>query len=368
MIVHLAEWYQAASISLDDESLVKRNAAILELTKRLLQQPNMLAEAVVAVAVGWEKVSNTVALKTLVGQTIAEHQPTFVPTNSIHDVEYKVCCALALNELLARNEVVSWVISAQIVASMSNRSIQGGTYWNQIVKQLLSNAMGALHSSALRQRRRANLNLKAFDDIEIQTEDDDGEPLNTAENLWEQLLQPIKDALRTLENNAVSDREELELLWWLYHGTSEKLDIALSDLSVFEAALFCGVEIGERAQVPPVSSVRVLVRRASLTGHSTKAASPKPFADIVLTWQADTLKAILKSLSDVNLNFVRRYPSTCPVLWIIDRLDQAGTPIDWASEWEFKSGLSSSQKWTPNKIAEQIFNERILLRLQDSYA
>ena len=138
------------------------------------------------------------------------------------------------------------------------------------------------------------------------------------------------DALR---NNAVMDREELDLLWWVLAGASEIFGQPLQSLSSVARAVTTGIEIGALMRRLPTQSHRNLVVR----GLSEE--DRLPLSDLLVALGEDRL---VIAATFRNESLVDDAPLVFPLLGAIRSGEGAGLSADVPrplSEWAARALL-----------------------------
>ena len=98
-------------------------------------------------------------------------------------------------------------------------------------------------------------------------------------------LNAAKAAIMALENNAVLDREEIDILWWSMGGRSPLCDMAYDRMAPAARGLVRGVELGILVRRVPSQAMRSL----ALTGVAE--SDPMTLAELL-----DASKDVLDSL------------------------------------------------------------------------
>ena len=125
--------------------------------------------------------------------------------------------------------------------------------------------------------------------------------------MWKTLGQVLKSALNQLENQARNDREEVNVMWWLYGNYSEIAQKPISDLKPYEAAFCAGREVADLTQAPSYESVRQMVVKAAQGNRKAVSLKPTRLDLIVKQWNESEMKSMIPEQTAVqdSLNHTR---------------------------------------------------------------
>ena len=363
MLKKTAEWYRVVNPRPDDETIKKRKLAVTELIERLSAADDyqLLVACAAGVANGFESGFNQDSpLVQAVFECISSHQPAFIGDLSENALEYRVCCAIALGEILTRDEAEGEVpqedaqlAGSLVVSAMGMRSKVTKRYLQIVLQDLEDIAFSALERAAAARRQRQGLNLQGLDNLEVPGD---------IPTFWQNLLPQLKACIKNLEQNAAMDREELDVLWWLYNGFSETVDQPLIALAPGAAALCCAAEVVNRVISPPLETVRQMVLHASEKGRKKSELSALPLEQIVGQWEDRIWNLLAPTDADLG-QLAQDFPALFPLSWLCLRLRDSQGTSGWNQEFTLKTGLDPTQSYRPAKIAFQAFNERVAQRI-----
>jgi len=275
---------------------------------------------------------NNVELQALAGITLGElltHQPKNVPTDSA------VLAALCFRSALSLRPVVS------------------EKHLRAMLDTLLEASDVDLRVAAKLRRKESTAALQKLE--VLKKTEPPADP-------WDVLLPTVKRAIFEANNQAVIDREELETLWWMFASYSELESKPLAELTAFNAAFCAGIELAERALLPPVPSTVGMVQRAVVTGRKATALAPISLQDAAKSWTKVMIEALSPS-DGSNDEYISRYPSIFPISWACHRLRPTGEePVTLGKEFVKATGIHVDAVQSPSDWGSQTFREKIIQR------
>lgn len=363
MLKKMFEWYRIVNPNPDDTILEKRKLAVTELIKRLSESEdyNLLIACTSGVANGFETnfKQESEIVEAVVG-LIREHQPAFPVDLSENALELRACCAIALGEILTQNENQDKVAreDAELVASLFVSAIGirpkiTQKYLRVVIQALEQISFGVLESIAQDRRQRTAINYDGLDKVP---------PNANIPAFWDGLRPILKSYFSLIDRQNAADREELDVLWWLYNGFSEIVNQPLIALSPAIAAICCGAEIADKVLLPPLESVRQMVLQATERGRKRSALVAVPLTEIAAEWKEKILSTLIPTNTGPQ-EIIKRFPPLFPLSWLCSRLQESQGSPGWSQEFKLKTGIPASQSCEPGKIAMQAFNERIAQRV-----
>lgn len=162
----------------------------------------------------------------------------------------------------------------------------------------------------------------------------------------------VTDALERLHANARYQREESQILWWLFGEHSRSLDKPFSAFRPAQVALIGGVELAaltDASKLGPVAASAVLERILRNAKRDTKAQP------VTLIGAVDGLGADLGSIKAPAP--VR--PEICPVLTAIAKASEIGNGA-WAAAFNKATGMAADTEFEPIDLAVQVYRECLL--------
>ena len=313
----------------DDDFVTKRTKAIAGLKSSILKKRNtldlmVLGSGICQVFGGSPSMPDAVAAQ--VEAAIKKHSASFVQDD--HDLEMSVCLAAAVVQAIeSRVKATDTWSAANVlaVALWSALSFLPACTEPKLEKFRTLAVVAArkriLNNSLETRTRHAVPEFGAFG----------GE--KTASKDFASATTPTVDALRF---NAVLDREEINLLWWVLGGVSEILKRPLQSLSPEVRAVTVGVEIGALMRSLPTQSHRNLALRG------IEEAAPLPLPELLAALGEDRL-VVATSFKDAPL--IDGAPLVFPLLSAVCSGESTGLGADLPrplSEWGARALLERS--------------------------
>ncbi len=362
MLKKTFEWCRIFTARPDDELVSKRQLATKDLIEHLddSSNENLLFACTEGVIRGFTY--NSEAVKTIL-TCIRNHQPAFPADLSENALELRVCAMLALGEIVTRpiNDDAdvresATLFSALLISGLGLRPKIQEKFLSITLDELYNSALSVANQIARSDRQRIELDMSEFPAVSSGADPD---------KLWKELRPVLRSFFANLQEQAAQDREELQVLWWLYNNFSEIEKKPLSTLRPFEAALCCGVELGDLVRIPSLEGVRQMVKDAVTKNRNKKGLQKASLSNLIGQWTS-TEKHYLVPKETESLNIVNQFPSLLPLTWICSRLINSGTTTGWEEEFEIKTGFSATENFDCETISVQVFNERIAQRISSN--
>lgn len=360
MLSRAFEWYRVVNVSPTSDTIESRQAAARDIVKAIDDADDWYlafdcaAGAVVGFDVAFTQDSPVV---TSLVSAIREHDSAFPADLSENALELRVTAALALGEILVRggekaprNDANT--IGAVLQSAFSVRLSPDGRHLRQMIDELIASAAKVRALGALSRRRRLSTFSRELEKL--------AEPADLPA-AWKSLLPALKAALHEVAAQSTKDREEIDLLWWMFAGASTTTGQQLSEMRPGAAALCAGAELGEECLVPPTPSVEEMIRRAFEARRKPKDLSERSIETVAADWKG-TLPNVLVP-RDIDRELAQKYPSLFPLSWLCVRLIDSSGATGWVSEFEGRTRIPATHTCSSVDWAIQAFRERIALRL-----
>jgi hypothetical protein len=369
MLSHAFEWCRAAHLSPPDELVEKRRAAASEIITAFekTRDPSV-AIGLLQMALAGADRSRVLSASAaqLVADSIRKHQAAFPQDLGECAVDLAAVSGIVVGELLKRGtdqEADEHVIllATTTVAGLAFRPPTAEASWRPLLASLLKGARELIDAEAERQRTRDNLSPVELGELEIPGADP-GQLATAVEKLRDLLsecLGELNSRLDRLQNAAVADREEVDVLWWMLAAYTETLDKRIEELKPSAAAL-CVAELADKLMLPPGLNVIRVVQKALREGRNSKALSALELRSLASAW--DDVVARLLEPPSTAVEFVRKQPGMLPLSWVCQKLIDGATGESWHQEFSKLSGCSLEWKLSPDEWGIQAFNERISQR------
>jgi hypothetical protein len=286
---------------------------------------------------------------------LREEDPTFSLVSN--ERESVLLAAIILAYRVANGDPIS--ILGLVAGSVQGKRVPTEHVWllDDACAAMLTNATTARVPQKLTTPIRFSTKLNVSN--EIATEGSDTETLgqvlikvhNENQSAARIVAKQVTDALLVLEKNAAYQREESQILWWLFGEHSRSLSKPFSAFLPAQAALVGGIELGELSTASvlgPVAAPAVLDR--VLRGAKADEAHSIPLMSAIDDFGDDLAK--LKPLRP------ERY-GICPILTAIEKAREIGAGA-WGNVFQTTTGLDALLEFNPMELALQVYYEYLL--------
>jgi hypothetical protein len=160
----------------------------------------------------------------------------------------------------------------------------------------------------------------------------------------------------SLETTRKRQREESDILWWLFSDHTLDGSKAFSDLSVPKACVWGARDLAALTLFMPGPFANPAFLHRMLRLVKARVPSGVSISESVdacdLEWKQKLLSALpVQQLADL-----------CPVLFAIAKSVEVGGGTAWTAAFEHSTGLAAQGKLAPVHLAVQVYNETLLLR------
>lgn len=356
MISKVYEWLRAADLQPDDQMVTTRTKAVEDLEKKIREAKDyglLLGTVTVAVG-GCERLGEkSPAFGTILGcvRTQSPAFPSAIAENGLH---LRMICCLGLGELLTSNDDgepdnEELMVASLLVPGLGLKPSEAGRHLDKVFDELGGVARANLQKQAVSLRERVDLDWKDFDGLKAT----ETEP----PTFNRQLLPALKDLIKGLQKQQELDREELEVMWWLYNGYSERLRKQIKSATTALAAVAIGCELADRVALPATVGLSELVIQAAVRERPAAQIKAKPIEKIV-SELGETGRRLLLPAEDHVRKFVQVTATQFPLTWLCLRLEESHGTSGWEAELLTKTGLTSDRELSPGELAAQVFSER----------
>jgi hypothetical protein len=360
MLNKTLEFLRTADPQPTDEKIRKRKQAAQDLLPQLKKNPRILLDFVQGTVAGFNSTPFTQesAAVALLIQTIKTGDETLPHDLKENSVELRAVAAIVVGELLA-DEVEGEASDDPISAALSLRSAlsvrpaAGEKHIKWMIETLLSASDDVLRSAAQLSRKRGTPALEHLERLKETAPTD----------LWAAVVPAMRSALQEATTQAAIDREELETLWWMFTGYSKVAKKPLVELSPSEAAFCSGIELAERALLPPSPSAIEMVKRAVEFGRKTSSLIPISLQDSTKEWSPAMLTALAPTDASTD-EAVLRYPALLPMSCACHRMRGSNNGAGkLGKEFTAATGIPLNHAQSPTEWGAQVFREKILQRV-----
>lgn len=249
-----------------DDLVTKRTAALAPLSSKLVKSKGIeallgLANDVAEASVSKGKVNEQLAIE--IETAIKVPSPAFVREGN--DLEVSVILLLSMLEYirpatpLQRGTLsIAGVLAAGLWSALTFQPKRQETKFEALREDLIRESLEQVRAAAEAGRKRVKVPNFVIDFNEI-----DAASLNKAAKTGTDVT------VAALRSNSNLDREELDLLWWVFGDWSEILEQRISTLSAEAAAVTNGFEIARRLRKLPADAHKALALRNVPTDGAT---------------------------------------------------------------------------------------------------
>jgi hypothetical protein len=354
MLKRFYEWYRVVNINPSDDVLEKRRAAVQDLVTRILTAPgDPFCMAIIGIAIHDPEGAfdhNSEHVRALV-DIIRTHHLAFPADLSDNALELRTVAAAALGEILSSNASdapkFAAVIASIVVSSVGNAETTRAKYLEQMLAELYELSRSSLSKLAREARERRSVITSGPEQSAVESA--------TLKSLHAHMNAQFKE----LERQREADREELNLLWWMYRGYSDELRIKISEAAPSMAGLASAKAIGDLSILPPLLAIEEMT--AKMTGVS---GPDQPLVKAIEFAQSihPTGSSLLIPENHSLLQLVEAYPAMMPLTWLLIRLRGGQTEASLRTNLRKKIPWSTKTEMSNENWAIQCLRERIAQR------
>ncbi len=356
----LADWYKVIDTTRPEESIFeKRKQAVDEIVTFIVDSSdyNSLATCVAGVARGFEVQSEDAITRDII-KCYQTHLVGFPSTLAENALELRVAVGAALEEILSRSNAQendtkreAEMFAPFFLSALGLSPAPSEQFLADRISQLKSGAAKLLETNARELRKRQHLDVSDLKNI--------AKPPDQA--TWTSFVEELQNVFDQIEQQALVDREELEILWWAQNGISKKLRQQFVDLPPAKAAIYAGLEVAKMAILPPLHNLVAVVEKVVAKGRKPNDIKARQLGQLVDRKQID-MWAQLAPTDKETKYLVGSFPSLFPLSYLGMRLQESRGAAGWEDEFLKRTGISVDQTFTPAQIAQQVFREQIALR------
>jgi hypothetical protein len=350
MISKTFDWYKMVSPTPRSDAVEARTKAATELTASLLKQDSgtllALVQGIVRQFEGSPPEAGTIEW---LRKTLKQYDSAVSESLSESELELRCIAAITLGELLFQskgnpeNRAVAG--AAGLVSAMNMRPRAGERHLQTILEELSGLAIGVLETAADVRRRR--IDFRKLEDKELVPPD-----IGTAQKV----ISKLHSQIANLDRNAVIDREEISLFWFIVTGFSRTKGKLFSDLPVSVAAVHAALDLHRSVLIPaPLNCFEILgaVVEKKREGESLKAI---PLKDHVANWTSEEWDAVA-GIGSPEAELASKFPTVFPVMWIANRMREGKCSPNWA-EFLNNTGLRGNVGLSATELARQLLREK----------
>jgi hypothetical protein len=345
MLTRLSDFYRIVNPTPADGIITQRREAITAFLEQLAK-PEIRNACIEIAAFGFGATpspSHTVAAQLLIA-AIQVPQPSFSSDIATNALDLRVCAGVALGEYLNfdSSELDDEDAAALVISALATRPLPQERYLAEFVSALIAVARQSLERAGLARRERPDLTIP-----EVQGAS------------GPEILKSVNSALGTLraavDRNLQANREELQILWWVFGEHSSTIDKPFRELDLAQRTMAAGSELAELALLPPVP------RATQFLLSVLREDRPLTLRQLIQSCGADILRLIVERTKEIDA-VLKAHPALLPLMWLCDRRIDSGFSPGWEIEFEQKTHISPDDERVASIWAAQIFNECVAAR------
>lgn len=273
--------------------------------------------------------------------------------------EAQVLAAIMLNKLIEGGD--DFAALSVVVGGVAGRRSPPQAAW------LVQSAHDALAGFAISQRKPTDIGEKVTSTAIKNIEQD---LAAVAENDWPGLLAALTKVRKESQNSMVTmsaqttaivaelsrrlayQREESQILWWVFSGLSQSLDRMFSKLEGMQAAIVAALDLGSlttASRVGPIAAPAVLDRVID--------GAKKPRVPTALSRAVDGLGVV--DLAKLDVGPPPTTPSMMPITAALNLATTMGAGV-WYAKFTELTGMPAETVFTPSELSQQLYLEDLL--------
>lgn len=354
MLKKAFEWLRAADLNPDDNMVATRIKAAGDFKDRIRKSKDygLLVGSICAAVGGCEKLGEHSSAVAIALECVRAQQPAFPGALSENALHLRMVICLGLGELLEQSDEDSdnyeLMAASLLLSGLGVKPKEVGRHLDNVFAELGARARATLQTQAVAVRAQKDLDWKKFNDMEGAT----GDPAA----FLKKLVPLLREMIETLDRRGQCDREELEVMWWLHNGYSDRLGKPIKQASPLLAAAAIGREVADRVKPPSTLGLSELVAQAAVRDRTPFQAKPKTLEKIVRDLGVG--RTLLLPDSESVKRLVRESPPILPLTWLCMRLEESQGASGWEAELAAKTGLVADRELSPSDLAAQVYLER----------
>jgi hypothetical protein len=362
MLSRTYEWYRIVNSSPTTQTIDNRKEAIRTVVDTLDEARDLdgalgFAAGVVA---GFEMnfTQNSPVVQALV-RAIRARESAFPEDLSENALELRACAAVVVGEIIAPGDdqvpkAMALPVAAALRSGLGARPSSAERFLAQVLHELDDVAAKALALAALSRRQPQTELAQRFDNLQEMAD------LSALSAAWKSFIPALRGAMKEITAQSAIDREEIDVLWWMFGGASITTGKPMAEMAAGAAALCCGAELGSQCLVPPSPAFEAMVRRAYETGRKPDEMSKKSLTSVAADWHGQLASVLVPD--EATRALARKYPLLFPLSWLCDRLLSSMGARGWADEFKRMTNMSPSHVLPPASWAVQALRERVACR------
>jgi len=354
MLKRLSDFYRIVNPDPPDSVINQRREAISGFLDQLEKPETQWACADIALfGLGSTTGGECEKVAQLLVNAIQEKQPAFSSDILANALDLRVCAGVALGEFLdpdpeseTEEDTADLAVASLVISSLATRRWPEERYLGEFLTALMDSADRYIQRSARAHRERPEIRISAVQGTDVPT-----------------VLKSVNEKLGSLvyqvKRNFEADREELEILWWVFGGHSTSMGKPFQELDLCQRIIAAGSELAGLALLPPVrNSSQFLL-------PILKENRPIALQQLIQSSDARLLQFASQFGERVEV-VLRAHPALLPMTWLFNRRLESKMAPGWEAEFEQKTHIAVGEERSPTNWARQVFNEGVAVRLISS--
>ncbi|MEZ6064149.1 MAG: GTPase-associated system all-helical protein GASH [Planctomycetaceae bacterium] len=338
MLSNAFEWERLVNPSPTDEMVARRKAIVGSVLGSFDEQEDVKSvfQLVSAALTGLSPaIAADVAFAKILTEATKAHHEAFPSSLAENALDLQLTACLTVGDLLTRKATKqAWTESRTAVAGVCVSTAgltprAAGLHLKTVQETLISASRDCLARNARTLRERPEYDSSELEELS---------PSGDAAAIWGQLKPVLMSAFDSITRASAIDRDELEVLWWLYNEMSLTFSKALSVMPAYEVAFAAPIELVDRALCPaPASLINIILGHVARASNKPSSGG-KQLKSVIGTWTPEVIASLLPNEASER-KLVVSCPKVLPLTWIAGKVADAGVTSGWEQEFASRSGL-----------------------------
>lgn len=357
MIAQALEFCRLANPQPQHTEIEKRSGAAEALAAKLVgvEARSHLLAAVQGVVSGFDKTPFTQQSPTvkLIVETIKLDDLSLPEDLTENSNSLRAVAAMAIQSILkGKVSVSSTIVALALRSALSLRKPPTERYLKWVLEALLASAHTLLVAEG--EKRRDSTQEKLSELLSLEAPDDEDT------DLWGTLLPAVQSAVRELSVRAEIDREEVNMLWWMFTAFSSIAGKPLDQLRPEDVASCVGLELAELSLLPPTPNSTELVKR-TIVRTLTTTTEDISLKSLSGAWSSEMRGQIVGPLFSGG-NIADKIPAVLPLSRAVSITNESETKVSLDKAYVQATGFAPTLAVQPDEWGAQIFRETVLKR------
>lgn len=277
MLSNAFEWERLVNPAPTDEMVARRKAIVGTVLGSVDEQEDVKSvfQLVSAAITGLSPaIAADVDYAKVLTEATKVHHEAFPSSLAENALDLQLTACLTVGELLTRKATKqAWTeprtaVAGVCVSTASLTPRPAALHLKAVQETLISASRDRLARNAKTLRERPQYDSSELEELS---------PSGDAAAIWSQLQPVLMSAFDSITRASAIDRDELEVLWWLYNQMSLTFSKPLSEMPAYEVAFAASIELVDRALCPaPASLKNIILGQVARAGASLELREPPP--------------------------------------------------------------------------------------------